>query len=245
MTEQSSNPYEGFDVHEVAEQLRSPDGKGGYNRGQAFDLLANAGWDDPEHEIDDLEEAVWFLKKEIGRLRFNKLLKPPFESIEPKIAPVRIHLDILQCPVCYNVLRKSAVNFRRYGCWGTGHGWAEFEEGEFFADWQPSISFQPPPEKTTRPLFCMFCACEIKEIVRGVDALDTSETFICVNNHVMPNAQVGLPDVNQPIDKAPEQSNILCKKGCNQEMLQRIDGSAVCLQCGYTKSSPYYTTQEH
>lgn len=181
MTEQSSNPYEGFDVHEVAEQLRSPDGKGGYNRGQAFDLLANAGWDDPEHEIDDLEEAVWFLKKEIERLRFNKLLKPPFESIEVKSEPVRIHLDVLQCPVCHSVLRKSAINFRRYGCWGTGHGWVEFEEGAFSADWQgPAFHVQPTPVKTTDTLLCKICKCEVQVIDRILNIV----TYLCVNNHV-------------------------------------------------------------
>lgn len=72
------NQYEGFEVIDVAKQLRSPDGDAGSNyfRGNVFKYLARAGWKVPdtsrkeqiEKEIEDLEKAKFYLQAEIDRL---------------------------------------------------------------------------------------------------------------------------------------------------------------------------------
>lgn len=60
--------YTGFEVIDVCEQLRAPDGSGNFNRGNAFKYLARAGWKNPAKEIEDLKKAVFYLQREIDRL---------------------------------------------------------------------------------------------------------------------------------------------------------------------------------
>lgn len=63
------NQYQGFEVIEVCEQLRSADGSGNFNRGNAFKYLARAGWKNPSKEVEDLEKAVFYLNREIERVK--------------------------------------------------------------------------------------------------------------------------------------------------------------------------------
>lgn len=77
MTEQVVHPdhynqYEGFEVIDVCEQLRSPDGTGNFNRGNAFKYLARAGWKNPTKEVEDLEKAVFYLQREIERIKARR-----------------------------------------------------------------------------------------------------------------------------------------------------------------------------
>ena len=40
-----------------------------FHRGNAIKYIARAGKKNPEKEIEDLEKAVWYLKREIERLK--------------------------------------------------------------------------------------------------------------------------------------------------------------------------------
>lgn len=62
------NQYQGFEVIDVCEQLRAPDGTGNYNRGNAFKYLARAGWKKPEKHVEDLEKAKFYIQREIDRI---------------------------------------------------------------------------------------------------------------------------------------------------------------------------------
>lgn len=63
------NQYDGFEVIDVCEQLRSPDGSGNFNRGNAFKYLARAGWKDSKKEVQDLEKALNYIQREIDRVK--------------------------------------------------------------------------------------------------------------------------------------------------------------------------------
>jgi len=41
----------------------------GFNRGNSLKYLMRAGHKDPDKEIEDLEKAEWYLKREIDRLK--------------------------------------------------------------------------------------------------------------------------------------------------------------------------------
>lgn len=45
----------------------------GFNRGNAIKYIARAGLKDPNTEIEDLEKAKWYIEREIGRLKTNKM----------------------------------------------------------------------------------------------------------------------------------------------------------------------------
>jgi hypothetical protein len=51
-----------FEVIQLTELLT-------YNRGNAVKYIARAGAKDPNKEIEDLEKAVWYIQREIGRLQ--------------------------------------------------------------------------------------------------------------------------------------------------------------------------------
>ena len=57
--------YQGFEVIDVTEQLN-------FNRGNAVKYLCRAGLKDPEREVEDLEKALWYVKREIGRVAAAK-----------------------------------------------------------------------------------------------------------------------------------------------------------------------------
>lgn len=65
------NQYEGFEVIDVCEQLIGPDGKSGFNLGNAFKYIARAGWKNPETHVEDLEKAAFYIQREIQRLQSN------------------------------------------------------------------------------------------------------------------------------------------------------------------------------
>ncbi len=44
----------------------------GFHRGNAIKYIVRAGIKDPTKEIEDLEKACWYLKREITRLRFRE-----------------------------------------------------------------------------------------------------------------------------------------------------------------------------
>jgi hypothetical protein len=70
------NQYHGFEVIDVCEQLRAPDGSGNYNRGNAFKYLARAGWKNPDKHLEDLRKAMFYLQREIDRVEGEKYCPP-------------------------------------------------------------------------------------------------------------------------------------------------------------------------
>lgn len=54
--------YNGLEVIDFTEQMN-------FNRGNAVKYVARAGLKNPETEIEDLEKAVWYLQREISRLK--------------------------------------------------------------------------------------------------------------------------------------------------------------------------------
>lgn len=66
------NQYKGFEVIDVCEQLGGPDGKSGFNLGNAFKYIARAGWKNPERRVEDLEKAAFYIQREIERLNQKK-----------------------------------------------------------------------------------------------------------------------------------------------------------------------------
>lgn len=54
--------YKGVEVIQLTEQMN-------FNRGNAVKYIARAGLKNPEAEVEDLEKAVWYIKREILRIK--------------------------------------------------------------------------------------------------------------------------------------------------------------------------------
>lgn len=70
------NQYKDFEVIDVCEQLVGPDGKSGFNLGNAFKYLARAGWKNPDKHIEDLQKAKFYIEREIQRVAIAQNDKP-------------------------------------------------------------------------------------------------------------------------------------------------------------------------
>jgi hypothetical protein len=118
--EDAQTPYKGFVISEVCEELRSSDGKGGYNRGRAFEYLAGAGWVDPANEIRDLEFAKLYVEREIERLRADKVLEPMLEDVAKDGDSSKEIRKTLFCITCQDeitrVTRVFGVGDEEYTC---------------------------------------------------------------------------------------------------------------------------------
>lgn len=126
------NQYEGFEVIDVCEQLRSPDATGNYNRGNAFKYLARAGWKNPDKEIEDLEKAEFYIRREIERVRTRNAIaaeektKQPGESIDE---------DDFKCPVCGHRLRQDPNFASMWYCAYRNHGFLHVPDGSQAGVW--------------------------------------------------------------------------------------------------------------
>lgn len=103
------NQYDGFEVIDVAEQLVGPDGKSGFNLGNAFKYIARAGWKNPDKQVEDLEKAKFYIQREIDRLsRINEQDKTnePTESIPKFVVP----REMIGCEVCGGDTTPSKIN---------------------------------------------------------------------------------------------------------------------------------------
>lgn len=118
------NQYTGFEVVDVCEQLRSPDGTGAFSRGNAFKYLARAGWKDPGNrrkEIEDLNKAKIYIEREIARLEalveseknetYGVTLTPMgmneeqfYNNIREYLGEPNIMHNPRTCPVCHRTL---------------------------------------------------------------------------------------------------------------------------------------------
>lgn len=92
------NQYQGFEVIDVCEQLVGPDGKSGFNLGNAFKYIARAGWKNPEKHLEDLEKAVFYIQREIERVKKDQT--PPVDAASTiKCKKCMEYLDAkLACP---------------------------------------------------------------------------------------------------------------------------------------------------
>lgn len=53
--------YKGIEVIDLTEQMN-------FNRGNAVKYIARAGLKDPSKEVEDLEKALWYIRREIERI---------------------------------------------------------------------------------------------------------------------------------------------------------------------------------
>lgn len=56
------NHYQGLEIIDLTEQMN-------FNKGNAVKYIARAGLKNPDTEVEDLEKAVWYLQREIDRIR--------------------------------------------------------------------------------------------------------------------------------------------------------------------------------
>ena len=63
---EGDNPttYKGVEVIQLTEQMN-------FNRGNAVKYIARAGLKSKETEVQDLQKAAWYIKREIERLQRN------------------------------------------------------------------------------------------------------------------------------------------------------------------------------
>lgn len=54
--------YKGLEIIDLTEQMN-------FNRGNAVKYIARAGLKDKEHELEDLEKAIWYTQREIQRIK--------------------------------------------------------------------------------------------------------------------------------------------------------------------------------
>ena len=54
--------YQGLEIIDLTEQMN-------FNRGNAVKYIARAGLKDKEHELEDLEKAIWYTQREIQRIK--------------------------------------------------------------------------------------------------------------------------------------------------------------------------------
>lgn len=53
--------YKGLEIIDLTEQMN-------FNRGNAVKYIARAGIKSPDREIEDLEKAAWYIRREISRV---------------------------------------------------------------------------------------------------------------------------------------------------------------------------------
>ena len=56
------NTYRGLEVIDLVEQMN-------FNRGNAVKYITRAGLKNPDSEVEDIEKAIWYLDRELKRLR--------------------------------------------------------------------------------------------------------------------------------------------------------------------------------
>lgn len=56
------NTYKGIEIIDLVEQMN-------FNKGNAVKYITRAGIKNPETEVEDLEKAVWYIQREIQRIK--------------------------------------------------------------------------------------------------------------------------------------------------------------------------------
>lgn len=121
--------YNGFEVIDVCEQLRAPDGSGNYNRGNAFKYLARAGWKSPEKHLEDLQKAEFYIRREIDRVASNNWSDKDSPGMSSSVQEVSLaeqgadtsSFHIIRCSECSESTLRTNDDLRTYYC-TKGHG---------------------------------------------------------------------------------------------------------------------------
>lgn len=126
------NQYKGFEVIDICEQLRAPDGSGNFNRGNAFKYLARAGWKSSDKHVQDLEKAIFYLQLEIDRVKkaggtseSTEKLEERKSAIQQKASPNSHRLICPRCEADLLLHSSSDDEGASYLC-PYGHGGMEF-----------------------------------------------------------------------------------------------------------------------
>jgi hypothetical protein len=85
---------------EVIEFIEDSGWGTGFCRGNAVKYIARAGRKDPEKEIEDLEKASWYLKREIERMRAHKERRAVVRPNDMNRAPTPGHFEAEQVYSC-------------------------------------------------------------------------------------------------------------------------------------------------
>lgn len=120
------NQYKGFEVIDVCEQLVGPDGKSGFNLGNAFKYIARAGWKNPEKQIQDLEKAVFYLQREVDRLKSGGWMNRDMttEKTPTTYGTMKAYTNCMDCGI---VLVPMVGPKDGFYC-PNNHGWLEVHE---------------------------------------------------------------------------------------------------------------------
>lgn len=65
--------YRGLEIIDLVEQMN-------YNRGNAVKYIARAGFKNPDTEVQDLEKAMWYIRREIRRITAQQQLQERHEK---------------------------------------------------------------------------------------------------------------------------------------------------------------------
>jgi len=162
------NQYQGFEVIDVCVQLVGPDGKSGFNLGNAFKYIARAGWKNPDNHIEDLEKARFYLHLEIERLK-----KAQSQSL--------VRADIMNAT--------ESASAKLGAVWDSARGWCcpngdnsplEYDQGSethkcINCNFEQKLANVPPPAYVYR---CPVCT---EPLVPAPDAAIT--TYQCADGH--------------------------------------------------------------
>lgn len=107
------NQYDGFEVIDVCEQLRAPDGTGNYNRGNAFKYLARAGWKNDAKHVEDLKKAAFYIQREIDRVSSGNWMDTSLSTNNKLVRDEELFSEALEAMRTYQV---PTTTCGREGC---------------------------------------------------------------------------------------------------------------------------------
>jgi hypothetical protein len=173
------NQYNGFEVIDVCEQLVGPDGRAGFNLGNAFKYIARAGWKNPETHVEDLEKAKFYLQREIDRVDKVVTVEGQALAKEDPSEEMPVH----RCPVCSLRLQSVYKDDVTLFCMNN-HGSMYFGPGSATGVWNPKPvhdeSSNTPHETESRVYAVVHCP--VCEIVLDQDSV-IPNLFYCPDNH--------------------------------------------------------------
>lgn len=149
------NQYEGFEVIDICRQLRSPDGWGQFERGNAFKYLARAGWKSPDTEVQDLEKAIYYIQLEIDRLKVDQQRQAAYDEqqanqqhaaianrpnlsdemqamVDDTVANLQAGQQVLSCRGCDIIITKSVYGPDDIQECPNGHGLMDITDPSTF-----------------------------------------------------------------------------------------------------------------
>jgi len=124
--------YHGLEIIDLTEQMN-------FNKGNAVKYICRAGLKDPDKEIEDLEKASWYLRREIARIQSTKAKEEPKETIA------------YRCPTCgaeLDVTTLSTDFTKMVYCCPKNHGWMRPKSDGGYGVWMPHSTLPYDVPKT-------------------------------------------------------------------------------------------------